>query len=268
MLKVGIVGCGAIGSALARAIDGDIPQAELVAVFDRDGQKAARLVSSLKKAPKILSTNELIKVSDLVVEAASKDIAATLARRVVENGKDCMVMSTGGMISEVDIFNLARARGCKVYLPSGALVGIDGVKSASCGKIYSVTLITSKSPKALDGAPYILKKHIDLDSISKETVIFEGSAAEAVAGFPANINVAATLSLASFGPKRVKVRIVVDPHLKNNNVHEIRVEGKFGRLFARTESLFSPDNPRTSYLAVLSAIATLKDICSSVKIGT
>ncbi|GAI47480.1 unnamed protein product [marine sediment metagenome] len=158
MLKVGIVGCGAIGSALARAIDGDIPQAELVAVFDRDGQKAARLASSLKKAPKILSTNELIKVSDLVIEAASKDIAAALARKVVENGKDCMVMSTGGLIGEVDILNLARAKGCKVYLPSGALVGIDGVKSASCGKIYSVTLITSKSPKALDGAPYIRRR--------------------------------------------------------------------------------------------------------------
>jgi len=100
-----------------------------------------------------------------------------------------------------------------------------------------------------------------------ETLLFEGSASKAVKAFPANVNVAATVSLAGIGFERTKVRVVADPSL-SRNVHELTVEGEFGTFFTRVENLPSPDNPKTSYLAALSAISTLKQILSSVQIGT
>ncbi|MGA1864627.1 MAG: aspartate dehydrogenase domain-containing protein, partial [bacterium] len=110
------------------------------------------------------------------------------------------------------------------------------------------------------------EKGIDLDSIKEERVIFEGSALEAVPLFPKNINVAAALSLAGVGPKRTAVRIIVDPKIKRNT-HQIEVEGEFGKFITRTENLPAPFNPRTSYLAALSAIACLRKITNPLKLG-
>ncbi len=80
------------------------------------------------------------------------------------------------------------------------------------------------------------------------------------------MNVAATLYLAS-GEMNVEVRIVADPNITVNR-HEISVEGDFGRFTTRVENVPSPKNPKTSYLAALSAIATLKSIVEPIKIGT
>jgi aspartate dehydrogenase len=266
-MRVGIVGCGVIGTELAQAIDREIEDAQLVTLTDIDEKKAKELADSLEEKPKILLLDELIKESDLIIEAASKDVVSSLARKVIEQGKDIMIMSVGGLLGNEDILDLARKKDCKIYLPSGALAGLDGVKSASIGRIDSVTLTTRKPPEGLRGAPYIIRKKIDLDAINKETVIFEGTAAEAVKGFPKNINVSAALSLAGIGAEKTRVKIIVDPGIKRN-IHEIEVKGEFGRLVSRTENLPSPKNPKTSYLACLSAIATLKGIVSSIKVGT
>ncbi len=266
-LKVGIVGCGTIGRELAQAIDREIKEAQLVALADIDGEKARELANSLKEKPEILSLDELVKRSDLIIEAAAKDVVPSLAKKVINQGKDIMIMSVGGLLGNENIFTLAKEKDCKIYLPSGALAGLDGVKSASIGRIDSVTLTTHKPPEGLKGAPYIIKNKIDLDAITEETIIFEGSANEAVGGFPKNVNVSAALSLAGIGAEKTRVRIIVDPGTKRN-IHEIEVKGEFGKLVSRTENLPSPKNPKTSYLACLSAIATLKGIVSSLKVGT
>jgi aspartate dehydrogenase len=181
-----------------------------------------------------------------------------------------MIMSIGALADEKlweQIKSLALEHNCKVYLPSGAIVGLDGLKSASIGGINSVMLTTRKPPSGLQGAPYIERQGIDLSSLKRATVIFEGCAEDAVKGFPANVNVAATLSLAGIGAKRTKIRIIADPAI-SRNVHEIHVEGEFGRFETRAENIPSPSNPRTSYLAALSAVATLKKIAEPVQIGT
>jgi aspartate dehydrogenase len=98
-------------------------------------------------------------------------------------------------------------------------------------------------------------------------MIFEGSAEDAVKGFPQNVNVAAVLSLAGLGASRTLVRIMTAPDCAVNS-HEIEVKGEFGRLLARTENVPSKTNPKTSALAIFSAIATLERIANSVKIGT
>jgi len=271
MIKVGIVGCGAIGGEICKAFDEMVVSADLAALSDRDLGSARELAGSLKHAkPRAVSTPELIDAVDLVVECASQSAVKEVVIPALGRGKDVMIMSVGALTDEGllrQIRELARKNNCKVYLPSGAIVGLDGLKSASVAKINSVTLTTRKPPASLEGAPYIVQHKINLSTLKKATILFEGSAEEAVKGFPVNVNVAATLSLAGMGAKRTKVRIVADPALKRN-VHEILVEGDFGRFETRVENVPSPSNPKTSYLAALSAIATLKKIAEPIQIGT
>jgi aspartate dehydrogenase len=80
------------------------------------------------------------------------------------------------------------------------------------------------------------------------------------------VNVAIALSLAGVGSDKTRVRIIADPFV-NVNVHEVRARGDFGELNFRTENHPAPDNPRTSLLAALSALATLRKITSPIKIG-
>ncbi|MFA5147955.1 MAG: aspartate dehydrogenase [Candidatus Omnitrophota bacterium] len=269
MIRIGIIGCGTIGSRIAGHIDRNLRgKAELVALSDKDLQSALKLAGSLRSRPRITDTDKLIKASGLVIEAASAGVSGDIARKAVRSGKDVMIMSTGGLLKGYkDIFALAEKSRARIYLPSGAICGLDGLKGAKRSKVRKVTLTTTKPPEGFSGAPYIVKNKIDLGQIRKDKVLFEGDAMKAMEGFPANINVAATLSICGIGPVNTKVRIIASPGAKRN-VHEVEAEGDFGKLTARTENVPSPGNPKTSYMAVLSAIATLDGIMGKAKIGT
>src|SRR5207247_10317140 len=103
----------------------------------------------------------------------------------------------------------------RVYLPSSAISGLDGMRSAK-DEIESDVLVTTKNPKALKGAKFFETSKIDLDTIEKATTIYEGSAQEAVTLFPANINVAAILSLAGIDDKKTSVKIIADHSTKKH----------------------------------------------------
>lgn len=267
MIKAGIIGCGTIGKVIAGAVTGRFAgKVKLCGVCDADEEKARALLAGLKADADILSRERLIERCDLIIEAASGKVSYEIAKEALEAGKDVMIMSTGGLLGKPDIFELAVKKNAKIYLPSGAICGLDGIKSAMMAKVASVTLTTRKPPSGLEGAPYIVENKIDLKGIKKETVIFEGTAEQAVRGFPKNVNVSATLSLCGLGGKNTKVRIVTSPEYKSNS-HQIEAEGDFGKLKAVTENVPTPGNPKTSYLAALSAVATLKNIVVSSKIG-
>ena len=271
MFKVGVVGCGAIGAEICKAIDEDSMGFELYAIYDRTDEHIAILKAELKNTnPHVLDIADMAQHVDLIVEAASQAAVPEVASTALTAGRDVMIMSIGAFADEElrnKMFALAEKHGCEIYFPSGAIVGLDGLKSAMSAEVYSVTLTTQKPPRGLAGAPYIVRNNIDLDKITSRTVIFEGTANEAVKAFPANVNVAASLSIAGIGFERTKVRVVADPAL-TTNVHEISVEGEFGKFSTKVENVPSPTNPKTSYLAALSAIATIKKIASSVQIGT
>ena len=267
MVKIGIAGCGVIGSGLAAAVQQRFKdKAELAGLHDIDEERARSAVSSLAKPVPVLSLDDLIAESDIVVEATAPSFSGELARKVVLAGRDVMVLSVGGLVGS-DVFELAEQKHCHVYVPSGALCGLDGVKAALIAGVEKVVLTTRKPPKGLQGAPYVVKNNIDLGSLKDDTVIFEGSAREAIDGFPKNINVSVALSFAGIGVDDTRVRIVCSPQ-STANVHEVEVEGEFGKLVTRTENVPSPQNPRTSYLAVLSAIAMLKGILDYTRVGT
>jgi len=267
-IGVGIIGCGAIGSEIAAACRNRLKaKVDLIAVCDIDMKKAGSLAGRLGKGVEALTMDELIKKADLVIEAASAAISAGVVERCIKEKKDCMVMSVGGLLDKEKLLESARDKGISLYIPSGALCGLDGLKAASIGRIDSVTLTTRKPPKGLAGAPYLKAKNIDVAGIDKETVIFEGTALEAVQGFPQNINVAAVLSLAGIGAEKTRVRIVTSPSY-SANIHEVEIAGECGMIKTRAENVPSPNNPKTSYLAIMSAIAVLEGIASGIRIGT
>ena len=270
MIKVGVVGCGTIGKELSLACLRKFKEeVTLFALTDADPSRARKLQKKLKPRPKVLTVEEIIRGCDLIIEAASTAAAYDVAKRALSLGKDVLVMSVGGLLGhEKEVMKLARTHRCCLYLPSGGVVGIDGLKAAGIGKIHRVTLTTRKPPQSYEDAPYILKHRINLKSVLKEEkVLFEGNASAAVKGFPKNINVSATLSLAGIGAKRTQVRILASPQMLVN-VHEVYVVGDFGSFYTRTENFPSEQNPKTSRLAILSAVATLERILKNVKIGT
>ncbi|MFH1406393.1 MAG: aspartate dehydrogenase domain-containing protein [Candidatus Omnitrophota bacterium] len=265
---IGIIGCGTIGTQLAKAIEKRFfEKAKLLGICDADAKKAKALQALLGSKPKVMKAGEIIKRCELIIEAASATISANIARSCIVKGKDVMIMSVGGILKDPKIIQLTNRSKAKLYIPSGAICAIDAVKAANIAGINEATLITAKPPHAYSGAAYVVRKKINLSSIKTKKVIFEGPAAEAAVGFAQNINVAATLSLAGIGAKKTHVKIIADPALKRNT-HQVEVRGKFGVLSAKTENVPSPGNPKTSYLAVLSAIATLKGILENVKIGS
>lgn len=270
-LKIGIAGCGAIGSSLANVIVKDLSgRAILAGLYDIDILKARKLSErvSVKKSLAVDSLQALIRKAGLVIECASAQASRGIAKSSVRAGRDVMVMSVGGLISHLkELTLLAKKYNARVYIPSGAVCGLDALKAAAGAKISEAVLTTRKNPLSFKGVKYVEEKNIALDKIKKDTLLFSGTAEEAVKYFPQNINVAAVLSLAGIGSRRTKVRIIASPSLKRN-VHEIKIISAAGEVFTRTENVLHPDNPKTSYLAVLSAAAALKQILEPVKIGT
>jgi aspartate dehydrogenase len=266
-LQVGIVGMGTIGRAIAQALDGEGMAARLTAVHSRDRDKARRFVATLHHVPEVVALETLIERCSLVIEAATQAALSDIAPRTLAAGKDLMVLSAGGLLDHPEWLDLAARCGCRLYVPSGAIVGLDGVKGACVGRVDSVTITSRKPPKGLAGAPYVEKHGIDVFALTEETVIFEGSARDACQGFPANVNVSAALSLAGIGPDQTRIRIIVVPG-SSRNTHDIEVVGEFGRMTSHIENVPSETNPRTGRLAYLSAIAMLRDITRTLRCGT
>lgn len=266
--KLGVVGCGNIGNEIAMAVDkGDI-NVNLHAFYDVDKSRYDVLKARYKNLKaSFMPVEKLIKSSDLVVECAVKSAVRGLFELAIKHNKDIMFLSAGGVLDCMDLIEQAKKKHINIYVPSGAVVGIDGLDAAMYAGLKSVTLITRKPPQAFKGNKWLEEQKIDLDAISAETTVFDGPAREAVQAFPANVNVAATLSIAGIGPDKTKVKVIVDPFI-NSNMHEIIVEGDFGRFRVISENLPSPRNPKTSYITGLSVIVMIKKITGSIHIGT
>jgi aspartate dehydrogenase len=270
--RIGLLGCGAIGTQIALAIDsGKIP-ATLTHVYDIKRSQADSLVSKLKQKPEVVANSHLLSSNqvDLVVEAASQNAVRKDAVSILQNKKNLMIMSAGALLDE-SVFEVisdaCRDFGKTVYLPSGAIAGLDALKAVK-DELESVVLVTTKNPNSLKGAPFFDSSDIDPEKIFESTILFDGTAKEAVSLFPKNVNVSALLSLVGLGGHNTSVRVVADPNT-NKNTHQIDARGKFGRLSFTIENIPDSTNPKTSRLAILSAIELLRQICTKdIQIGT
>jgi len=261
-----------MGTQIALAIDSESFPATLTHVFDASKDASSALVEKLNNKPEIVENSHLLSSQpiDIVVEAASQDAVKDVALSVLQNKKDLMIMSVGALLDE-SIYDIL-SDACKdfkktIYLPSGAIAGLDGIKSIK-DELESLSITTTKHPRSLKGAKFFETSDINLDEINSSTVVYEGTAKEAVTLFPANINVAALLSLTGIGSEKTSVKIVADPNT-DKNTHHIEATGKFGKMTFTIENIPDANNPKTSRLAILSAIETLKKYCSDdIQIGT
>ena len=269
MVKVGIIGCGTIGSALAQAIEKKFRNiARLAFVSDINPAQIEKLRRKLLRPRfRVISIPELIRTSDLVIETASVGAAAQAVPIALRQAKDILTLSVGGLVKIPNLRQLlSKAKG-NLYLASGAIAGIDAVLGTKTGQIQSVRITTRKPLKSLRNAPYFEKRKHLLKKIKKPTLIFQGNATQAIRNFPENVNVAVTLSLAGIGPQRTRVRIFASPNYRYN-MHEIEIKSRFGRIVTQVINLPSRENPKTSALAIGSAIATLEKIFNRLKVGT
>lgn len=267
-MRITIVGCGSIGSKLAKAADkmSDVKRIYLIDVLP---DRAAALAEELEKAIVVNSVEEELYHCDLVIEAASQDAAKDILSKSVGRGVDIMLMSVGALVDDefrALMFERARNSGSRIYIPSGAVCGTDGLRAAHIDDLESVELVSTKPPKSLSQIEYFEKNGIDVFSIKEKKTVYSGPAREAVKLFPRNINVAATVSLLGLGFDKTIVTIVLDPKAKCN-VHELKVSGVFGHMVCHTYNVPAEDNPRTSALASMSAISALKRIIRNEWIG-
>lgn len=256
-MRLGIIGCGAIGGDVARELDGNSGLQNIV-VYDINQSVVSDLIAEMKCGRIASSVEELIDEVDVVCEAASQDAVREYAEKILGSGKDLIVMSVGALYDD-DYFShlkmVAKKNNSKIRIPSGALCGIDGVLAGYYAGIDEVVLETTKNPKNLGV------------SVKKPTVVFEGFAKEAVKQFPKNINVSAILSIAGIGFEKTKVRIIADPNVQKNS-HRVIVSGSFGRLESVVENVPNPRNPRSSYMASLAAIACISNLIDPVVVGS
>lgn len=270
-MDIALIGCGFIGTLIAEHIAaGDLPL-KLKLALDRNPEKVERIQAMFDKPPAVAESIDDITASDvnLVIEAASIEAVHSFAKPLLSSGKDMMIMSVGAFSTPgfyKTIEEICNRNQAKVFLPSGAIGGLDAISSAAVGRLDSVALTTIKNPSSLEGAPYVVENEIKLSEIKERTKIFSGSATEAIEGFPANVNVAAALGIVGVGAIRTRVDIIADPEVEIN-IHEIQAKGDSGELWFRAENLPSIENPKTSILAALSAIAMLKKITSPINVG-
>lgn len=267
-MRITIVGCGVIGSKLAKAAD-EMDEVKRIYLIDLKKEKAESLASSLNKAIVVDSVEDELYHCDLVVEAASQEVAKDVLKKTVGRGVDIMLMSVGALVDDdfrEMVFEKAKNSDSSIFIPSGALFGTDGLRAASQDELSSVELISTNGPRSLAHIEYFEKQGVNVNDIKERKVMYSGTAREAVKLFPQNVNIAATIALLGVGFDRTTVTIVLDPDAKTNS-YEIIVKGAFGTATCSSMNELAPDNPSTSYLASLSAIKTLKRITRNEWIG-
>lgn len=267
LVRIGLLGCGSIGRTIAQALQADSSiKAMLCYLYDRKASKAESLGVELKTGATVFSSAEkfLSAPFDLLVECASQEAVKNYGEEALRNGKDLLIMSVGALMDDnlrERLYTLAAEKCRTIHIPSGAIGGLDIVSAAMKGELREVKLTTTKNPSALAGAPYFRERRIDPGDLREKVTLYEGSAREAVRLFPANVNVAAVLSLYGLGGEKTKVQIVADPEI-SVNIHKIEIKGSFGKAKIAVENLPDPNNPKTSALAALSALETLRRACA------
>ncbi len=266
-LRVGIGGFGTIGRQVAAAIDAGVEGLALAAISARDSVRAETRQADFHKPAPVVSLGELAACSDLVLECAPAAVFEEVALPAVEQGRIFVPTSVGALLPRMALVERAKETGARIVVPTGALLGLDAVRAAAEGTIHRVTMVTRKPPQSLAGAPYLVEHGIDVEGLTEARRVFRGSAREGARGFPANVNVAAALSLAGIGPDRTELEIWADPAV-DRNCHRIEVDSDTVRFALETAVVPSQENPRTGKLVAPSVIACLRSLTQTLRVGT
>ncbi|MGE0765285.1 MAG: aspartate dehydrogenase [Hyphomicrobiaceae bacterium] len=267
-LKLAIGGLGAIGMTVARRVDaGDLPGIELVAVSARDQDKARGKLGALRTPPRLVPLAKLADHADVVLESVPARHFAEIAEPAVARGRIFMPLSVGQLLTNMHLVEKAKASGARILVPTGALLGLDAVRAVAEGDVEMVRIVTRKPPRGLAGAPHLARSGISVEGLASPLKVFEGTAREAIVGFPANVNVAVALSLAGIGPDRTMIEIWADPAV-DRNIHTIEVRSDSSDLSMTIANIPSDDNPATGKITALSALAMLRRLTAPLVVGS
>jgi aspartate dehydrogenase len=264
--RVAIAGLGVIGRTVARRLADGMPELTLACAAARDAAKARAWLEEAQISCPLVELAEFPRYADLAVECAPAEILESICTPMLIAGKRVMVLSAGALLPRPDLIDLARRHGGEIIVPTGALLGLDAVAAAAEGVIRSVRMTTRKPPRGLAGAAYLVKNGISVEGLNAAKCVFAGTAREAAAGFPENVNVVAALSLAGIGPDRTTIEIWADPAV-SRNCHSIEVDSDSARFSFSIENVPS-ENPRTGRITALSVIAALRKLNVPLRVGT
>jgi aspartate dehydrogenase len=266
-LNVAIAGLGAIGLPVAHALHQGIDGLRLVGVIAGRRDIAEHRLHEAGIAVPIADAAAMAAEADIIVECVPARAFRSIAEPVVTAGRMLVTVSGAGLLEASDLIALAERKNARIVLVTGALLGLDAVRAAAEGLIHSVRMTSRKPPKSLRGAPYLAAHRIDVDAIDHATRVFQGTAREGARGFPANVNVAAALSLAGIGPDKTMLEIWADPEV-TRNIHTIEVDADSARFTMTIENVPSAENPSTARITALSVIAALRGLGSTLRIGS
>ena len=266
MTRIAIAGLGTIGRTIARRLADGLPGLTLACVAARDQEKARGWLDEEGIECPLVGFEDFPAHADLAVECAPAAVLEAICRPMLEAGKQVMVLSCGALLPRADLIELAKAHGGRIIVPTGGLLGLDAVAAAAEGTIHSVRMTTRKPPNGLAGAPHLLANNISLEGLKAAKLVFSGTARDAAAGFPANVNVVAALALAGIGPDRTMIDIWADPAV-TRNCHVIEVDADSARFTLSIENVPS-ENPKTGRIVAPSVIATLRKLGAPLRVGT
>jgi aspartate dehydrogenase len=271
-MRVGIIGGGTIARLLLEHMRvGDLGTIDIVAIAGRSNVSRGRALATEFGVPFVTDIDALLACKpEVVVEAASHEAVHAYGEKLLRRGVTLIVLSGGALADDalrVTLERVAAQHRALLYVPSGGIGGLDALKAACIAGVEEVTIAVTKPAAAWKGIPYVERLGIDLDRLTGPVVLFDGPARSGVPHFPANVNIAAVLSLAGLGLDRTRLKVVADPALVHNT-HFIEVRGKTGNISIKLENVPSADNPKTALLACYSALAALKTIQSSTRYGT
>lgn len=178
------------------------------------------------------------------------EVVQRYAEVILKSEKDLLIISVGAFADYNFVKSIEKV--CeqyqrKVYLPTGAIGGLDAVRAAmSLNELEHLSITTRKPAHALTNKP-----------VTSETVIYEGTAKDAIDFFPKNMNVSIILSLVGKGINNTFVKLIADPNV-DKNIHIIKAKGSFGSLEFKIENEAMPGNIKTSYLTCLSVLSRIK----------
>ena len=265
--RVAIAGLGAIGRSLARRLaDGIAGAYARLCRGSRPGQGAG-LARSRRHRMSAGGTGRISRLCRSRGRMRARGPPRTDLPAHAEAGKTVMVLSAGALLPRPDSSPWRNTHGGQIIVPTGALLGLDAVTAAAEGSIHTVRMITRKPPTGLAGAPYLVANGISVEDLTRPKCVFSGTAREAAAGFPANVNVAAALSLAGIGPDRTTTEIWADPAL-TRNCHHHRGRRRLGAAFTLTIENIPSENPKTGRITALSVIAALRKLGAPLQVGT
>ena len=277
--SVAVLGCGALGSLVAEGVALDLQEKwKLAGVYARTAAKAQALAGRFGCEAFTSAEAMLAARPDVVVEAAGGEAARQYAEAILRSGASLILLSGGILADEAFALRLrgaAEQGGSVLHIASGAIGGFDLMRTlafrerqlarrgqkAFPGQELEARVDNFKAPASLNGAPFLGGKELPAD---RRVEVFAGTAAEAIAGFPKNVNVAVAAASASAGMGRTRVTITSDPALVENT-HRIHVQGFGVRADMEFASLPDPENPRSSTMTAWSVLALLDELASPVR---